>query len=220
MATIGPGIAWASGVTFQVNQTNLAAFLTSANVTAVQVADFDTSEVNLFLRAATLPAADFGEGSMWIDPIERDVRVKVRQTGDWHDVRGHLRVKNSGAGVIPLGARVKFAGIDVNNSFLVTLTNTDLEFSLGNARATIDANAFGFVQTKGVMEILVTGLVTPGDQMVTWNVSPGYARSMGYFTASATGLFWGYANRFQGFAMALYRLSFSISTTMTCLVYY
>jgi hypothetical protein len=70
------------------------------------------------------------------------------------------------------------------------------------------------------MPILVTGLVTQGDPMVTWSVSPGIARSSNYFTAAATGVFWGYMNRFQGFAMALHRLSASIATTMTCLVYY
>jgi len=170
MSTIGPGFTFSNGVFEQVTNTALHQLVDNAIVTAIPASEFTTGS-KVVQIAASIPASDQGEGSLWFDTTLMILRTKNSTRWDAQAVGPEL-LNGSGA---TIGAGILVVG-NATSSMNPCLTAAWPEV-VGATVGVVNPGATGVVRKGGIGLLALIGPCTVGDTLV----------AAGSYTTSAVG---------------------------------
>lgn len=188
MAFIAPGFTFSDNVQDQFSATALAAFMASANVTAVAMAEMlAVAHVVQTLAGDgyTTPSSNQGEGSLWFDSTLNIFRQL--DSTRWDCFYQGAEMKNNSSIIRPQGAWVVANG---SNTVAPCATSAWPEV-LGVLGITLASGMSGIVFRTGLAQARIRGPCTYGDVLVSASLADAFSDS-GY--AKSATMIAGYGN--------------------------
>jgi len=207
---IAPGFTFMDNVVANLSSTGLAAFMASANVTAIAISELRATS-KVVLVAATTPIGDQGEGSLWFDTTLNILRVLNGTRWDCPYIGPEMQ--NNSGNVIQSASWVVASG---DNTFSMSSTQAWPEV-LGVSLSNVANGSKGIIARTGIGRVKCRGPLSYGDVLVGASIAQGFGAA-GYAVGAT--LVYGFTTFTAGIeiGMALGALA-NTTGLVTCMIW-